>query len=175
MKKVIASILPLHSQAFSLLGVICITIYSIIMTRRLIAVLFLIWCCFTKALGMRESNIEFAEGHKYQQYSAIQIQPNDIWLNLRCQRCHSTSMTTIPNFFLFPCPDFFQKEYIFWLCQLLNFTQGRYRKNEMVLYRGTVCEGYTNSWLCQHTSPVKNQCKLKQHGIFFLPCRSLLG
>lgn len=31
---------------------------------------------------MRESNIEFAEGHKYQQYSAIQIQPNDIWLNV---------------------------------------------------------------------------------------------
>lgn len=169
-------ILPLHSLAFSLLGVICITIYSSIMTRRLTAVLFLIWCsCFTKALGMRESNIEFAEGHRYQQYSAIQIQPNAIWPNLGCQRCHSPSVTTVPNFFLFSYPDLFQREYIFWLGQLLNFTQGRYTKNEMVLYRGTVYDGYTNSWLCRHASPVKNQCKLKQYSIFFFPCRSLLG
>lgn len=50
--------------------------------------------------------MEFAEGHKYRQYSAIQIQLNDIQLNLGCQRCHSLSMTTA--FFFFPIQTFFK-------------------------------------------------------------------
>lgn len=57
---------------------------------------------------MRESNIEFAEGHKYQLYSATQIQPNDTRLNRGCQRCHSPSMTTVTAFFFFH-PDCFSK------------------------------------------------------------------
>ena len=70
--------------------------------------------------------------HKYQQCSAIQIQPDDFWLNLECQRCHSPSVTTIPKFFLFPCPDFFQREYIFWLGQLLNLRKIQEKWNDSV-------------------------------------------
>lgn len=51
------------------------------------------------------------------------------------------------NCFFFSYSDFFQREDKFWLGQLLNFTQRRYMKNEVVLYIDTVCGGYNNSCL----------------------------
>lgn len=99
---------------------------------------------------MRESNIEFAEGHTYQQYSATQIQPNDIRLNLGCRQCHSPRWQLF-LLFSFSHPDFLQRDGIFWLGQLLNFTRGRCMKYEVALYRDRVCEGFTNCWPGQHS------------------------
>lgn len=56
-----------------------------------------------------DSNIELAEGHKYWQCSAIQLQPNDIWWNVERQRCRSPFATIVGTSPLFhPLINFFK-------------------------------------------------------------------
>lgn len=115
-----------------------------------------------------DSNIEFAEGHKYWQCSAAQFQPNDSWWNVEYQRCRSP-FATIVGAFPFFCPliFFFQMEPVFWFGQYWLSQKKETGRMKWLCAENMAWWGDDNDYLCQQSSCLRNQRSFKLLDCYF--------